>query len=302
MREVGGNELSVTALTGSKVPDRRNGAPDKQTRLAFLVLAPLCMAFILGWNGIGMLKPWPTRGVSVLYWTLAIPVLWLLTYAIFLLGRRLTGLPVKGWRFLLLNTVCAFISLNLYRPINSHFATAYGRVFELSGAKVAAPWPRDFGNFLDWQIAYLPFAALWVLGAMIADRLSSDGFLSGEKPIAKAAQGSPSADPFSDYLSRLDKAKLISVSAEDHYVRIHSQGGNVRFLYRFTDALDLLGKLDGQRIHRSHWVARRHMRGLESAPGKTVLVLSDGRRLPVSASYRDSIVVTIATMPSTASA
>lgn len=292
----------VATARGSGASDRKKGASDKQARLAFLVLVPLCMALILGWNGIGMLKPWPTRTVGMIYWAVAIPVLWLLTYAIFLLGRCLTGSPVKGWRFLLLSGACAVVAINLYRPINSYFAMAYAWLFDLSRARIVPPWPRDFDNFLDWQIAHLPFVALWMLGAVIADRLSADGFLSGDRRIVPAPQGSPPVDPLRSYLADLDAAALISVSAEDHYVRVHSRGGDARFLYRFADALDLLGKQDGQRIHRSHWVACNHMRRLESAPGRSVLVLSDGRRLPVSASYRERIVVTIATMPAAAQA
>jgi hypothetical protein len=285
----------VANSAGSKRQDnQKTDSSDRQIRIAFLVLAPLCMAMVLGWNGVGMLKPWPTRGVSVLYWSLVAPILWLLTYAIFILGRRIVVAPVTGWRFLLLNFVSVFVALNLYRPINTYFARAYGRIFELSVDRIAHPWPRDFGNFLDWQIAYLPFLAIWILCVLIADRLSANGFLTGKGPARTALQEPASGDPLRSYLSGIVDGTLISVSAEDHYVRVYSVGDNVRFLYRFADALNVLGELDGQRIHRSHWVARDHMCDLESTPGKSVLVLSDGRRLPVSASYRDGIVVAVA--------
>lgn len=285
----------VTSSAGSRGQDnQKTESSDNQIRFAFLVLAPLCMAMVLGWNGIGMLKPWPTRGVSVLYWSLATPILWLLTYAIFILGRRIFAAPVTGWRFFLLNFVSVFVALNLYRPINTYFALAYGRLFELSVNRIARPWPRDFDNFVDWQLAYLPFLAIWILCVLIADRLSVNGFLSGKGPDRTALQEPASGDPLRTYLSGIVDGTLISVSAEDHYVRVYSVGDDVRFLYRFADALKVLGELDGQRIHRSHWVARDHICNLESTPGKSVLVLSDGRRLPVSASYRDAIVVAIA--------
>lgn len=289
----------VTNPAGSKQQDNQKAdVSDKQVRFAFLALAPLCMAMVLGWNGIGMLKPWPTRGVSVLYWSFATPILWLLTYAIFVFGRKMLAAPVTGWRFLTLNFFSVFVALNLYRPINTYFARAYARIFNLSVERIAPPWPRDFGNFADWQLAYLPFLAIWVLCVLIADRLSANSFLLGKEPVRTALQEPASSDPLRSYLSSIVDGALISVSAEDHYVRVHSVGDNVRFLYRFADALKVLGELDGQRIHRSHWVARDHICNLESTPGKSVLVLSDGRRLPVSASYRDGIVVAVAAVSS----
>lgn len=269
--------------------------PDLSVKLAFLLAVPLCMALVLGWNGVGMLKPWPARSVAVLYWTMVTPGIWLLTYLILLVARRLIGGPATGGRFILLNCICALVSLNLYRPINSYFAVGFGRVFRLSDEKVAPPFPSDLGNFLDWQLAYLPFIALWVVGAVIADRLSSGNFLSGAPCEAPASVGeAKSADSLREYLAGLDRDTLISASAEDHYVRVQSLHGDARFHGRFSQALDLLEGFEGMRIHRSHWASGGHMRAVESGGGRAAVVLSDGRRLPVSAGYRDAVVLAVA--------
>ncbi|WOK35468.1 LytTR family DNA-binding domain-containing protein [Sphingomonas sp. C3-2] len=264
------------------------------TKLAFLLLTPLCMALILGWNGVGMLKPWPARSLSVFYWVVVTPGIWLFTYLLFSAVRKMIGKPLLARNFLLLNCACVLVALNLYRPINSYFALCFGRIFNLSVERVARPWPIDFENFIDWQLAYLPFVALWVLASTIADKLSRDHFLSG----APVVEFSPVEEPravgsLREHIEALDQNELISVSAEDHYVRVHHIGGEARFLCRFSHALDILQDHNGLRIHRSHWAAREHMLVLESAPGKSSLRLSDGRRLPVSASYRDAVLLTV---------
>ncbi len=290
----------MATVMGHGVAGQLGKVPDLHLKITFLLLVPLCMALILGWNGVGMLKPWPARSVGLLYWTLVTPGIWLFTYAIQTAGRRIIDEPVTGQRFVLLSVASAVISLNLYRPINSYFAFGFARVFGLSNERVAPPFPTDLSNFIDWQLAYLAFVALWVLATLVANRLSSDRFLSGERTVEMQTGGSRAAASLREYLDRLEEGALISASAEDHYVRVHSLNGNARFHGRFAQALELLERCDGMRVHRSHWAARSHMRGYEGGSGRASLQLSDGRRLPVSAAYRDAVLLAVASAETTA--
>lgn len=82
---------------------------------------------------------------------------------------------------------------------------------------------------------------------------------------------------------------IISLSMQDHYVEVTTTRDKQLVLIRLSDAIDELDGLDGLRIHRSHWVARRHLTGMERLKTKATAQLSDGRTLPVSASYLDNV-------------
>ncbi len=82
---------------------------------------------------------------------------------------------------------------------------------------------------------------------------------------------------------------IISLSMQDHYAEVTTTLGKHLVLIRLNDAVSELGGLAGQRIHRSHWVARRHMRKLERRGRKTLITLSDQRKLPVSTTYAGDV-------------
>ncbi len=85
--------------------------------------------------------------------------------------------------------------------------------------------------------------------------------------------------------ARTDLQQLLAVTAEDHYVRLHLDGGmQPLHLYRFRDALAELSALDGMQVHRSAWVASRAVTGAERSGRRWTLHLADGTRLQVSES------------------
>ena len=55
--------------------------------------------------------------------------------------------------------------------------------------------------------------------------------------------------------------------------------------HRFGDALDEVAGLDGLRVHRGAWVADAAVTGAGREGRRWLLVLDDGRRIPVSARY-----------------
>lgn len=82
---------------------------------------------------------------------------------------------------------------------------------------------------------------------------------------------------------------IISFSMRDHYVEITTRQGVEMLLMRFQDALDLLGDLPGCRLHRSHWAAAAHVADIRRSGRAHEVNLSDGRALPVSATYLDCV-------------
>jgi DNA-binding LytR/AlgR family response regulator len=82
---------------------------------------------------------------------------------------------------------------------------------------------------------------------------------------------------------KADLSRLHAVTSEDHYLRLHMDGGEKPLLlYRFGDALADLDGLDGLQVHRGAWVAARAVTAAEREGRRWWLRLPDGTRLPVS--------------------
>lgn len=111
------------------------------------------------------------------------------------------------------------------------------------------------------------------------------------RPLADEPSNTPPASPprLMDRLSPQNRGDLISLSMQDHYVEVTTTTGVELILLRFTDALDEVSSVDGLRLHRSHWAARDHVKEIERKRGRINAALSDGRHLPVSATYAEAV-------------
>lgn len=83
--------------------------------------------------------------------------------------------------------------------------------------------------------------------------------------------------------------RILHLSVSDHYVDVTTEKGNARLLLRFSDAISEVHPIEGIRVHRSHWVARDAIAGVERAEGRTFVVLENGKRVPVSRGYRTAV-------------
>ncbi|WP_298377371.1 LytTR family DNA-binding domain-containing protein [Azospirillum sp.] len=108
-------------------------------------------------------------------------------------------------------------------------------------------------------------------------------------PESAPASG-PDAAPFLDRIPPRLGRDLLALEMEDHYVRVHTQLGSDLILLRLRDAIAELSGIDGLQVHRSHWVAASAVATAErNADGKLTLILTDGRRVPVSRSYNAAV-------------
>jgi DNA-binding LytR/AlgR family response regulator len=89
--------------------------------------------------------------------------------------------------------------------------------------------------------------------------------------------------------ARLAGAELWAVQAEDHYLRLHTSLGQDLILLRLGDAIGELEGIEGARTHRSWWVARAAVRGVEREDGRATLTLPDGATAPVSRAYSTAL-------------
>ena len=104
----------------------------------------------------------------------------------------------------------------------------------------------------------------------------------------KLPVGSEPDAPDIRFLQRLPREKgrqIISLSMQDHYVRVTTDRGSVMILIRFSDAVRELAGHPGAQVHRSHWVAAGQAKQILHEKNRTMIELADGRRLPVSRPY-----------------
>lgn len=81
---------------------------------------------------------------------------------------------------------------------------------------------------------------------------------------------------------KLKGAALYAVSAEDHYLRLHTSKGADLILMRLQDAIAELEGLEGAQTHRSWWVAKDAVESARRDGDKMILSLKGGVEAPVS--------------------
>lgn len=161
----------------------------------------------------------------------------------------------------------ALITLLISAPITlivwAATTIAFGRPFAIAEA------PYFFG------------AVMTVSAAMTAINMAANR----PGPATHAPSPGATASPvrFMERLpSKLMGAVIHAVSAEDHYLRLHTSKGSDLILMRLADAIAELEGLEGAQVHRSWWVARDAVKDVRREGARVNLVLSDGTQVPVS--------------------
>ncbi len=109
-----------------------------------------------------------------------------------------------------------------------------------------------------------------------------------KKPKKEHRDTAVKARLFEKLPQNLQNAKIISLSMQDHYAEVTTTEGPHLVLIRFSDALALLDETEGAQIHRSHWVASTYASHIKKSGRRYELELTDGRILPVSASFLEA--------------
>ena len=162
---------------------------------------------------------------------------------------------------------------------------------------------------LTWAITYLTvtivvavctfFTHYVVFQRILHNRaLSASGNADPVDPPDDAvAQFTPRQARFHDRLSRGVSRDIICLEMDDHYVNVHTTSGSCLVLMRFADAVADLGDL-GMQVHRSHWVAHRHMVATVRRDGRPLLRVTDGRNVPISRPYLPAVRAVLSAQPS----
>lgn len=95
-------------------------------------------------------------------------------------------------------------------------------------------------------------------------------------------QAAPSPPPLLERLAFEKRGALVSISVEDHYVRVRTTDGEDMLLLRLSDAIREVGDTAGQRVHRSHWVAFDQVKAAARKGDGALLNMTHGPDIPVS--------------------
>lgn len=80
----------------------------------------------------------------------------------------------------------------------------------------------------------------------------------------------------------LRASDIYALSAEDHYVRVHTSNGDDLILMRLSDAIREVAPLIGLSTHRSWWVSEVGVKSVSRKDGKTSITLHSDIEVPVS--------------------
>ena len=103
---------------------------------------------------------------------------------------------------------------------------------------------------------------------------------------AEAPEADRSATEPSPFFSRLPAElgrDLMFLKMSGHYLDVTTVTGSAAILMRLGDAVAELGDL-GMQVHRSYWVAHRHVLGVARSGNRTLLRLAGSHEVPVSRS------------------
>ena len=109
-----------------------------------------------------------------------------------------------------------------------------------------------------------------------------------QRSLPGAAPGTDSQQRFLQSLPGGLDTDIVRIKADEHYIEVITARGSALVLKRFTDAVTELGAL-GMRVHRSHWVAHRHVARLVRDQHRTTLRLDNGDQVPVSRTYLSAV-------------
>jgi len=143
-----------------------------------------------------------------------------------------------------------------------------------------------FGE-LCYQTALINVLASLVVRAVRALLLARQDHPAAVAPKVGPIETPPPTDLVREKLPLpLRRASILALSAEDHYLRVHTDRGQGLILMSLAQAIEALGEEAGLRIHRSHWVAREAVVDVLRKDGGLAVKLANGLALPASRSGR----------------
>lgn len=271
---------------------------DARIRLAFYVGVPALTALLFGLNQTGMSRLLP-NGWAVPYWLgITLPLWALLDLCSRGVNRLFQRAKPHRWLVLLGGALAAMALFSPY--IAAYTDLVAGRLLNGQAYRVQPPFPEAFLDLRRF-VAYSGVPIYWIAIALFfARHFRFPPYLVRDEaaaaPAARPPQTEAPPEPARNAFGLPERSGLmaltpyhlgsdiVSLQAEDHYVRVVTERGNALVRYRFSDALNEVRSMPGIQVHRSHWVAVGAVERVRSDAKGHRLVLKDGTEVPVSRS------------------
>lgn len=290
---------------------RQRPAPDLLDT-GFLKL--VAVAFLLLGAIFGLMQPAGStglgRGGAILFWILhAVAAIPCIAVAVWLLARL--RMHLTPWVFVLVSGLLAAVGLSLAAlGLEVLFGVQDndpGDAVVLQSWGFFGLWLDEFGGLappfvLAWVLVNLPrLTRLGVSNASPSVTSASPAMAEPEpaapeeQPRETAGRGVAQpgvAGPAGGLLDQLPEAlgtDVVLLSSDLHYLHVHTPRGRTMLLYNLSDAEAELGGR-GIRVHRSHWVADRHVLGLRRKGSHLVCQLAGNLEAPVSRRRQAEVV------------
>jgi hypothetical protein len=236
-----------------------------------------------------LLRPGISDGLSgaglVLFWAAHVMLpLALLQLAQIALARVPSVAALNPW---LQTALSGLAGSALFAPVALGLDAAFGLADVTDDAGVSLPTA-----LLDEFTGLVPIVTLVWLG------LNATRLLRLEAPAPRGqtkhvpGQATDAMTP-PDLWARVPRGigrDLVALTAELHYLRVRTTGGEALILYPFGKAVaDLASTGAGLQIHRSHWVALGHVRQIDRRGQGALCALTSGPPIPVSRQYRAAL-------------
>ena len=247
--------------------------------LAGQALALVCLVALFAF--IGPFGTYDSLGTPdrIGYWAVAMGGNWLVCGCLMMLALVLAG-GASMRRRMLVTAAAA--------PV----AAAPGTGVVLAAEALFRP---GYADGISLPTIYLSVAVLMlaiglaVVAVLEVRRRLADGSAATPRPERGRGPGTgPGPAPGARFLDRLPERlgrDLIYLKTADHYVEAFTTAGSTLVLIRFVDAIAELEGAGGLRVHRSYWIANRHVTGSARRHGRTTLRLSGDHEVPVSRTY-----------------
>jgi len=268
------------------------GYDPKQTRdlLIFHAVVPVAFGSLLGANqtGIAFHLPWL---MSVGYWIVLSLITWQVLHWITTAVAALTR-PLHPPITLIL-LLGATLSTFIMRPFMYKYSGAFSD-FLLNGRTVQPmrpfEWTADFlaQHFQLWAGMII----VWVAINLVFDRFVGApryraASIAPRPPAPLVATLHATASPQAMPFDLPPGAEIFALKSEDHYVRVFSSHGEKLILTRISDAIAQLAGIEGARVHRSYWVAKKSVERADAQGRTPTLYLRNGLQVPVSQTYKE---------------
>jgi hypothetical protein len=204
------------------------------------------------------------------YWVLVIILPWGITKCFFVLAKRFASPDTS--HTLLTVLLIPFIAL-IGSAITTHINLQVGLINQQAFFNA---WPY---SILTWLFfAFFIVLPMTLIGSYLAKETRKSGVMNMmgffHKKIPESIQSS----------------QLLALKAEDHYLKVITDGGSALILMKFEDALSALNGYPGIQTHRSWWVASSQLTELHSiAASTTHVTLQNGEQAPISRRRRKTV-------------